>query len=118
MNIRKQVQFIHILTFLPMLATPASFECSVDEFGQVSPGEICCRMSKDFGFTSCENGPKPREVLLTFSVPPIQTNIKTLDDAIEKISVDGRYGILYPDKSDQDHANLVSTYFTLYLSLQ
>jgi hypothetical protein len=103
MNIRKQL--LHILSFLPMLAAPASFECSVDELGQVSPGSVCCRMSKDYGLTSCESGPKPRDVLLTFRVPQIQTHIQTLDGVMERIPFDGRYGILYPDKNDKDNEN-------------
>ena len=106
MNIRKQL--FHILSFLPMLASPASFECSVDELGQVSPGSVCCRMSKDYGLTSCKSGPEPREVLLTFHVPQIKTHIQTLDDLIERVPFDGSYGILYPDKNDKDNENRVS----------
>lgn len=106
MNIRNH---IILLLSIPILSSSESHECSVNEYGVTGSGSVCCRISKEYGLTSCKNGPDPRKVIMAFEMPLIRTSVKTLDDIIERAAIRGRYGVLAADASYQDGGNKVSS---------
>lgn len=107
MNIRKQRTLI-LMSSLPLLVSPASFECITNEFGVIEAGAVCCRISQDYGLVSCPDGEEPRNVLTIIKVPEISSGVKALDNVIERINPQGTYGVFGPDKATQDGGNKVN----------
>jgi hypothetical protein len=105
----KHIQLIVLIAIARLpLSSPVSFECTTNDIGQAATGATCCRTSKDFGLYSCGSGSEPRKMLFAFDIPKISTPITALNNVIEKVSIEGRYGVLEGDKSQVNQVSLLT----------